>query len=200
MPTPAPPFPIPAPTIHVEEPEPATRLPGEDRTQAAEPDPVPAPTIHIEEEGPAHAADDSFRPEPPSDDLSAGESVPPEPPPHDLPADEPLSARPPVRATEPHQLLFSTSKCEVATGKSGRRCAKSATHTRDGQLLCERHADLQEAGEDIRWASADAREGSSKCQSLTKAGKRCPKWAKFSETDRLYCPSHASDEIKARKR
>lgn len=107
---------------------------------------------------------------------------------------------PPATGQYTDQLLFSTSKCEVATGKSGRRCLKPATHTRDGRLLCELHANLQHGGKDLQWATDDAREGSSKCQSLTKAGKRCPRWAKFAEANRLYCPSHASDEIKARER
>ena len=160
----------------------ATRLPGEDRRPGAEADPIPAGSIHIEVEEPA-------------EDLAPDDSSPPE----DLPRDEPASVQPPVKAPYKYQLWFSTSKCEVETG-SGRRCAKSGTHTRDGQLLCQLHADLQHGGKDLQWASADGRDGSSKCQSLTKAGKRCPKWAKFAEADRLYCPSHASDEIKAQKR
>ena len=111
--------------------------------------------------------------------------------------DDPVE--PPATAPYKYRLWFSTSKCEVQA-KSGRRCAKSATHTRDGRLLCELHANLQHGGKDLQWATDDAREGSSKCQSLTKAGKRCPRWAKFAEANRLYCPSHASDEIKARER
>ncbi len=175
-------------TSLVAEEEPARALEEKEETvqapKAEAPPPVLTRTDLVAEEEPAQAPEE--------------EPVgPPEVAPAQAPDDP---GEPPATGQYTDQLLFSTSKCEVATGKSGRRCLKPATHTRDGRLLCERHADLQEAGEKVRWAVRASRKKSSKCQSLTKAGKRCPKWGKFVEADKLYCPSHASDEIKARER
>ena len=105
-----------------------------------------------------------------------------------------LSLRP-LPTPSRYRLWSSDSKCEVLT-KSGRRCVRWAPYTRDGRLLCEMHADWQHGGQSHRWATQNQRGGISKCESNTRSGKRCLRWAKFACGDTLFCPAHVAEDVR----